>query len=261
VAKNETCLSLFRAVTPGFHLEVMLIKQIVVFVCVLVIFSAGTTCWSEEYAIDEKFDNLDDWEPITFPKIKKHSEYEISVTEAGSVLATRSNGSASGISYTKEFNVYAYPVVRWKWKIENVFVKGNVEEKSGDDYPLRVYIIFKYDPEKALFGERVKYGLAKMLKGEYPPRSSLNYIWANRPHDNRICPSPYTERAQMIILRAGDEEAGRWVMEQVNIIDDYQQAFGMQPPETASIAIMNDSDNTGEAAESYMDYIQVLRSE
>ena len=65
----------------------------------------------------------------------------------------------------------------------------------------------------------------------------------------------------MIILQTGDGEAGKWVEEQVNIIDDYQQAFGVLPPETASLAIMSDSDNTGEAAESYMDYIQVLQSE
>ena len=65
----------------------------------------------------------------------------------------------------------------------------------------------------------------------------------------------------MIILQAGESNVGRWVDEQVNIIDDYQLAFGIKPPDTASLVIMNDSDNTGEAAESYMDFIQVLQSE
>ncbi|HER63111.1 MAG TPA: DUF3047 domain-containing protein, partial [Desulfobacteraceae bacterium] len=236
-----------------------LMKQTVGLFFILVIFTAAAACRAQEYAIDEQFDNLDDWEPITFPKIEKHSTYEISTGEAGSMLVARSNGSASGIRHTEEFDVYAYPIVRWKWKVGNVYARGNVEEKSGDDYPLRVYVMFKYDPQKASFGERVKYGLAKTLNGAYPPKSSLNYIWANRPHENRIYPSPYTDRARLIILRAGGGETGQWVEEQVNIIDDYQQAFGSQPPETASIAIMNDSDNTGESAESWMEYIQVLR--
>ena len=236
-------------------------KQFVVFVHILIVLASGAMCFAKEYAIDEQFQNLNDWEPITFPKIEKHSEYSLEKGEGGSILVARSNGSASGIRYVKEFNVYAYPVVRWKWKIGNVFAKGNVEEKSGDDYPLRVYIMFQYDPDKASFGERAKYGLAKMLYGEYPPRSSLNYIWANRSHEKRICPSPYTDRAQMIILQAGESNVGRWVDEQVNIIDDYQLAFGIKPPDTASLVIMNDSDNTGEAAESYMDFIQVLQSE
>jgi hypothetical protein len=178
-------------------------KIFVVFAHVFFVLVIDIVCQAEEYAINEKFENLDDWEPITFPNIEKHSEYGIRDTEAGSVLFARSNSSASGIRYTKEFKVYEYPVVRWRWKVENVFSKGNVEEKSGDDYPMRVFIIFKYDIEKASFGERLNYGLAKMLNGEYPPESSLNYIWANRFHDKRICPSPYIDRAQMIILRAG----------------------------------------------------------
>jgi hypothetical protein len=33
----------------------------------------------------------------------------------------------------------------------------------------------------------------------------------------------------------------------------------MKPPATASIAIMSDSDNTGEQAVSYIDYIKVYR--
>ncbi|MCL7487760.1 MAG: DUF3047 domain-containing protein [Desulfobulbaceae bacterium] len=236
-------------------------KHIIGVFCMILVFTARAVCSVPEYAVDEQFNNLDDWEPVTFPKIAKHSAYEIIGTEAGSVLAARSDASASGIRHIKEFNVYAYPVVRWRWKVGKVYARGNVEKKSGDDYPLRVYVMFKYDPEKASVGERIKYGLAKTLYGAYPPKSSLNYIWANLPHAKRIYPSPFTDRSQMIILRAGDENAGKWVEEQVNIVDDYQRAFGMPPPETATIAIMNDSDNTGESSESWMAYIQVLRTE
>jgi hypothetical protein len=239
----------------------MVVNQIIVFVCFVVLCAAGTSCRAEEYAVDENFENLDDWVPIIFPKIRKHSQYWISETGSGSVLVARSNASASGLRYAKEFNVHAFPVVRWKWKVDNVYANGNVEEKSGDDYPLRVYVMFKYDPERASLGERMQYGLAKTLYGEYPPVSSLNYIWANRAHAKRIYPSPYSDRARMIILRAGAGETGRWLEEQVNIIDDYRQAFNMRPPATASIAIMNDSDDTGEASTSYLEYIQVLRSE
>lgn len=236
-----------------------MVNQFIVFACVLGLFSAGSICRAKEYIVDEKFDTLNDWVPLIFPKIKKHSHYEIS--ETGSVLVARSNASASGIRYVREFNVYAFPVVRWKWKIENVYAKGNVEEKSGDDYPLRVYVIFKYDPEQASFGERIQYGLAKTVYGEYPPVSSLNYIWANRAHAKRIYSSPYTDRARLIILRTGAGDAGKWLEESVNIIDDYRQAFGTRPPEIASLAIMNDSDNTGEASTSYLEYIQVLSNE
>lgn len=221
----------------------------------------GSISWGEEFVINEDFNTLDAWVPVTFPKIEKHTDYDILSEGKGAVLVARSNGSASGIRYTKEFNVYDYPVVRWRWKVENVYEKGNLEEKAGDDYPLRVYIMFKYDPETAAFSEKIKYGLAKIVYGEYPPQSSLNYIWANKAHARRIYPSPYTERAQLVILRSGKKEVGKWLDERVNILADYQEAFGGQPPKEAAIAIMNDADNTGEGAVSYMDFIQVLRNE
>ncbi|GAB4337234.1 MAG: hypothetical protein Kow0089_08340 [Desulfobulbaceae bacterium] len=215
----------------------------------------------EILAINEQFDGLDGWEPITFPGIDRHSEYMIEKRNGRSVLAARSKASASGIRYEKEFDVYRFPILRWRWRVENVYAAGNVEEKQGDDYPLRIYVMFKYDPENASFGEKLKYGLARAVYGAYPPGSGLNYIWANRPHPGRIYQSPYTDRARMIILRAGSGETGRWLDEEVNIVDDYRKAFGTDPPALAAIAVMNDSDNTGEASVSYLDFLQVLRRE
>ncbi|HHO48363.1 MAG TPA: DUF3047 domain-containing protein [Desulfobacteraceae bacterium] len=211
--------------------------------------------------IREDFDSLADWEPVTFPKIEKHTRYRIRNTGDGSILEAMSSASASGIRHRQEFDVYSYPVVRWRWKVDNVYEKGDVERKSGDDYPLRVYIMFKYDPAAASLGEKLQYGIAKVVYGAYPPQSSLNYVWASKPHPENIYPSPYTDRARLIILRSGEEDTGTWVEEEVNIIEDYEKAFGARPPATASLAIMNDSDDTGEAAVSFMDYIYVVGQE
>jgi hypothetical protein len=45
----------------------------------------------------------------------------------------------------------------------------------------------------------------------------------------------------------------------VDVFEVYREAFGVLPPRTASIAIMNDSDNTGERSVSYVDYIEVYK--
>ena len=63
----------------------------------------------------------------------------------------------------------------------------------------------------------------------------------------------------MIILQAGSEKAGKWHEEDINILEDYRKAFGTDPPPVAGIAIMNDSDNTGESPVSYIDYIEVYK--
>ena len=207
----------------------------------------------------ENFNDLENWKAMNFPKIKKHSIYSIERQGEGSYLKTESSASASAIVFNKTYNVFDYPRVKWRWKVNNVYKKGNAVEKSGDDYPIRIFIMFKYDPDKATFKEKITYGLAKLIYGVDPPYSSLNYIWESRKHDADIITNTYASQSKMILLQAGPENVGEWVEEDVDIIRDYRRAFGKDPPAIASIAIMNDSDDTGESSISYIDYIEVFR--
>jgi hypothetical protein len=207
----------------------------------------------------EEFKNLKNWEPLYFPKIKKHSSYKAISFGDRTYLETSSNASASALIYKKTFNVNDYPRIRWRWKIDNVYVKARIGEKVGDDYPIRVYVIFQYDPNIAGLSDRLMYAVAKSIYGHYPPHNTLNYIWANREDESGIITSPYTDLSMMIVLQKGRGKIGKWIDEEVNIIQDYQKAFGKTPPPVASIAIMNDSDNTGERSTSYLEFIEVFK--
>ena len=235
---------------------------IFIYILILCLCLSATEMGAEEgmdTLFHEDFIGLDAWEPFKFPKIARQSSYSIVQEGSASYLKAESNASASALFYKNPFDISRYHKVRWRWKIENVYEKGNAAEKAGDDYPLRVYIIFKYNPDDATFTERITYGLAKTFYGEYPPQSSLNYIWSNKGQEKRIIPSPYTDQSKMIVMESGEAMANTWVDEEVDILDDYTKAFGKPPPSTASIAIMNDSDNTGEKSVSYIDFIEVFR--
>ena len=47
--------------------------------------------------------------------------------------------------------------------------------------------------------------------------------------------------------------------ESVNILEDYRKAFGVDPPATAGLAVMSDTDNAGGSAAAYIDFIEVYR--
>jgi len=207
----------------------------------------------------EEFQDLTQWRPVTFPKIKEHSEYTIEDQGSESILRAESRASASAIVYRTPFNVYDYPRLRWKWKAMSVYEKGNARTKDGDDYTLRIYVLFEYDPDKASFYESIKYALAKLFYGEYPPDSALNYIWANREDESGIITSTYASNAKMIVLQKGKKNLGRWIVEERNILEDYRKAFGTDPPAVATLGIMNDSDNTKESSVSYVGLIEVYR--
>lgn len=122
-----------------------------------------------EILFRENFDNLAQWEPLTFPKIKAHSTYTL-VKEGGrSVLKAESRASASGLVCRRTFDIYAYPRLKWRWKVTHLADRGNPKEKAGDDYPIRVYVMFQYDPARATLGERIVYNATKALYDKYPP--------------------------------------------------------------------------------------------
>jgi hypothetical protein len=207
----------------------------------------------------EDFTSLDNWKPLTFPKIAKYTLYTVEHAEGKHFLKAVSDASASAIMYKDAFNVYDYPRVKWRWKINNVYSKGDPRTKEGDDYPIRVFVLFAYDPATAGALQKMQYGLIKQLYGAYPPHSSLSYVWSSMEIPETIMPSPYTDKARMVMLRKGAKEVGAWLDEDVDILDDYQKAFGAKPPGRARIAVMNDSDNTREHAESYIEFIEVYR--
>ena len=97
----------------------------------------------------EDFTSLENWRPLFFPNVHKHTMYGIDAKDGERCLKTQSDGSASALVYKGEFNPYEFPRVRWRWKVDNLYQRGDPEKKSGDDYPIRLQIVFKYDPEKA----------------------------------------------------------------------------------------------------------------
>lgn len=211
------------------------------------------------YAVNEEFENLDKWDPLLFPKISRYTEYS-TVTDGGiSALKISSSASASGIIYSDFFDVSEWPVIEWRWKASNIFKKGNAEKKSGDDYPVRLYIIFEYSPDNAGPLVKAKYNIAKLLYGKYPPDSALNYVYASGKWDREFIPNAFTSSAVMFASDSGTEHLGEWRTHRVNILNDYRRAFGREPPAKASLAVMGDSDNTEEESQAFIDFIKVMR--
>ncbi len=191
------------------------------------------------------------WKPLTFKKVKQHTRYTLVADNGVVVVKAASNSSASGLIRKVEIDPKIYPVVTWRWKVTKIYEKGDVTKKKGDDYAARIYITFKYDPDKAGFFEKLKYETAKTLYGEYPPVAALNYIWASNAPEGTIVPNPYTHQAIMIAVESGAQKLNNWVEEVRNIYQDYKKAYGEEPTIISGVAIMTDSDNTKESAVSY----------
>jgi hypothetical protein len=189
----------------------------------------------------------DGWEPFTFDKIPNHTQYKTIKEEDQVVIKAQSRASASGLIRRIEIDPREYPMLEWRWKVGGVLKKGDARLKAGDDYAARIYIAFSYDPSLLSFVERMKYRTIKLLRGEYPPAALINYIWANKIAVNTMIPNAYTNRCMMIAVQSGEQRVGQWIQEERNILLDFREAFNAEPPMITGVAIMTDSDNTGES--------------
>ena len=191
------------------------------------------------------------WEPLTFEKINKHTDYRLVEDNGTTVVRAESDASASGLIRKIRIDPRKYPIIQWRWRATGVYENGDVTQKSGDDYPARIYIAFEYNPNKVGFWERTKFKAIKIIYGEYPPIGAINYIWASNAPKGKILPNAYTDRVKMIVVESGPNNTNNWVAESRNILEDYKTAFGEAPPMIRGIAIMTDSDNTGESTVTY----------
>ena len=143
-------------------------------------------------------------------------------------IKATSTAAASGLFRKIDYDPKEQPILRWSWKIERTLAKGDERTKAGDDYAARVYVVF---PSLLFWKTR-----------------ALNYIWANKLPRGEALPNAFTANAMMIAVESGNGRAGQWLKEERNIYEDFKKYFKTEPPRVGAIAIMTDTDNTGESA-------------
>lgn len=128
-------------------------------------------------------------------------------------------------------------MLTWRWRVDNVLEKGDEMRKDADDYAARVCVIFPH-------------WLPSLTK-------KITYLWANRLPKGGHAVSPYYARSIMVAVESGRENIGKWITERRNVYEDFHMLFGEEPPDVGGIAIMTDTDNTGESAVAYYDDIKI----
>lgn len=212
-------------------------KNLIVWVvCMLISMFSPVSVSAAEILLDDYKKGLSPkWEEKSF---KGKTEYEVTQEDNQLCIKATSSASASALYYKIKYDTKDYPVLTWRWKVDHVLSKGDALHKEGDDYAARVYVVF---PSLAFW--RTK---------------ALNYIWANKLPKGQAVPNPFSANAIMVAVESGPERTGHWLEERRNIVEDYRRYFGEDPPKAGAIAIMTDTDNTGENATAWYGPIRVL---
>ncbi|MDH5651189.1 MAG: DUF3047 domain-containing protein [Gammaproteobacteria bacterium] len=199
---------------------------------------------------------------MQFPGIENHTAYFLLQDNKlnHSVVKAVSHNAASGLYRKVNIDPAQYPSLEWRWKISNILKKGDVYTKQGDDYAARIYVSFHYDANRLTGMEKVKYRLYRMLRNEPPPLAVINYIWANKAKPGTVVDNAYSPRVKMIVIDSGNNNTNKWRYVRRNVYQDYLKVFGEKPGNITGVAIMTDTDNTGESATAWYGDISLAKS-
>ena len=89
------------------------------------------------------------------------------------------------------------------------------------------------------------------MSGRELPYATLMYIWSNKEPVGKIVPNPRSARVQMLVASSGASGVGAWQTLSRNVVEDFRKVFGEDPGKLTGVAVLTDTDNTGESVEAW----------
>lgn len=170
--------------------------------------------------------DLAGWQERSF---RARTDYRLVQMEGNTVLQARSDASASGLYRQVEVDLTQTPVLHWSWKTDTLLQGNDERTRAGDDYPARIYVVFSC----GAFFWRTR---------------AINYVWSSHQPQDSQWPNAFTGNARMIAVSVGKHGLGEWQHVQRDVRADYRRLFGSDPGRVDAVAIMTDTDNTGQRA-------------
>ena len=191
------------------------------------------------------------WRVWTLSRFKKSTEYKLVDTDGRTAVKAKAENSASGLVHKLELDPQQYPLLSWQWKVDDLIKTADNTTRHLEDSPVRVVVSFAGDIDNLPLDDRMFFDNVRLVTRQQLPYATLMYIWENRAPRDRVLPNLHTSRIKMIVAESGRDKVGQWQDITRNVYEDYKRAFGEEPGRITAIAVMTDTDNTGENAHAW----------
>jgi len=179
------------------------------------------------------------WHHRTF---RRHPPMDISFVDKDGRAAIRleTHDSASMLFRWVDVPLDQYPLLSWNWFIEETIDSEEDEMTvAGDDHPARLYLTFE-SKSGDQHSMEIIWGNQDLRRGDWKHLKFFGFF--SFPH---------------FVANGGDENAGRWQAERVDLSDLYSTLW--QDPRGArliAIALFCDTDDTGARSVAYFSDIR-----
>lgn len=181
---------------------------------------------------------LTGWQEKSF---SGYTEYRLTGGKNNKVVYAYANSTASGLFNEVEINLTQTPFVTWSWKVKQIGYGNDEKSKSGDDFPVRLYLIVKGEPH-------------------FWNSFVLEYVWSNHAAVGSSWKNPFAPEFRHIAVETGGQYIGQWRYYSRNIGEDFKLVFGFKPKTVDAIAIMTDSDNSKQEFEAWYGDIKFTKN-
>jgi hypothetical protein len=207
--------------------------------------SVAATCTARDLDFAQKAVG---WAHQPLSKLKRDTVYTLINDGGRNVLRGAASGSASFYAANLKPPTAMPAILSWRWKTDALVPGADNRKKELEDAPLRVLIAFDGDRATLSETEQQRFKRARTLSGRDLPYAVLMYIWSEQVAVETIIPSAHTSQVKMLVVTSGRGGLAQWQSLRRNVAEDYRRAFGAAPGSLLGVAVMTDTDNTGETA-------------
>jgi len=126
-------------------------------------------------------------------------------------------------------NIYETPILSWKVRAHQLPEGGNEKSSNRNDSVASIYVVF----------DMGRVALVKKVP------KTIRYTWSTTLPKGETGSKLFGNQ-QIIVVESGEQETGKWVTFERNLVEDYRRMFGDDPPKNPlAILILSDGDSTG----------------
>jgi DUF3047 family protein len=169
------------------------------------------------------------------------TQYDLARVDGRDAIGASCDGTASGLVMERRIDLRETPVIEWSWGVAAAYEPGPDErEKSGDDYPARLYFV----RDGGLMKWRTR---------------AINYVWASGMPVGADWPNAYASQSRVIAVNSGSPDRDMpWVTQRRNLRADFKRYFDLEVDFIDAVAIMTDCDDRAEMAEAWYGTLRFL---
>jgi hypothetical protein len=173
--------------------------------------------------------DLSDWSEQVF---NGNTIYQPATIDGRRALAATSAASASGLHKKVKIDLATTPYLEWSWRSDTVLRGIDETTKAGDDYPVRIYVIFS----RGWF---------------FWQTYALCYVWSGGQPVDTAWPNAYTSNTVQLAVQSGEAQLGEWLSYRRDVRADIKRHMGFDVERIDAIAIMTDTDNSAQRANAW----------